>query len=129
MENTYDQLLKEYNQLLELNERMDPLRELVNNADMDPEAFMCRVKEEVSKLEDVLHSPLARKYYPIIDKMLSMTKEKFKTYMNTPIKYYPYSFPFPENTKELQLPMVFADERIYNKLYEGEVDGESKDTN
>lgn len=120
-------LNEEYDRIIELEEKLQPVRDLIKQK---------KYKEATKVCSDIFMTVdpnfLYRNKY-IISKMGELEPDEFDRWLHNPIpfEHYPYSeyYGYDERERQpLQLPMVLADERLYNtKVYkpiEGSIEDE-----
>lgn len=126
-ENRMKKLVEDHDRLIDLEKEFQPVR------DLNKEKKYAEAMEACANILSKLDSNFMYEYKYIIAKMGSLEPDEFDRWLHNPVpyKHYPYSTFIEYNEQDrniLPLLTVFADERIYDKIYKGEVNGESKDT-
>lgn len=127
-ENRMKKLSEDHDRLIELENEFQPVRDLIKKKKY------AEATEACANILSELDSNFMYAYKYIIAKMGSLEPEEFERWLHNPVpyKHYPYStfVEYNEQDKKLPpLPAIFADEHVYDKIYEGEYDAKSKDTN
>lgn len=77
-------IIEEHDKLIEISEKMEPLRELVNTPADNAREWMCKMNEEIKKIEKDISDPCMRKYAHVISNMHRISHEEFLKHLSSP---------------------------------------------
>lgn len=77
-------VIEERDKLIEISEKMEPLRKLRITPPDNAHEWMCKMNEEVKKIEKDISDPCMRKYAHLISNMHRISHEEFLKYLSSP---------------------------------------------